>query len=110
MIVEFTLAGAPFMILNGGPTYKLTPAASISVLTKTQEETDQLWNALLAGGGREQRCGWLVDRYGVSWQIVPEALPRLLNSGDPLAAQRVVAAMMKMVKLDIAALEAAHVG
>lgn len=110
MIVEFTLAGAPFMILNGGPTYKLTPAASISILTKTQEETDRLWNALLAGGGREQRCGWLVDRYGVSWQIVPEALPRLMNSGDPVAAQRVIGAMMKMVKLDIAALEAAHDG
>lgn len=110
MIVEFTLAGAPFMILNGGPAFKLTPAASISVLTKTQEETDRLWNALIAGGGRESRCGWLEDRYGVSWQIVPEALPRLLNAADPAAVKRVAAAMMTMVKLDIAALEAAHQG
>ncbi|MFN3959640.1 MAG: VOC family protein [Parvularculaceae bacterium] len=85
MVVEFTLAGAPLMILNGGPHYNLTPAASISVLTKTQEETDRLWSALLSGGGRESRCGWLEDRFGVSWQIVPEALPRLMNSGDPAA-------------------------
>jgi predicted 3-demethylubiquinone-9 3-methyltransferase (glyoxalase superfamily) len=108
MIVEFTLAGAPFMIMNGGGAYKLSPAASISVLTTTQAETDRLWGALLADGGRASRCGWLEDRYGVSWQIVPEALPRLLNSDDPAAAKRVAAAMMTMVKLDIAALEAAH--
>ena len=74
LVVEFTLAGTPYMILNGGPQYPHTPTASISVPTRDQEETDRLWAALTADGGRESRCGWLVDRYGVSWQIVPEAL------------------------------------
>lgn len=110
MIVGFTLAGAPFMILNGGPMYKPTPAASISVLTKTQDETDRLWSALVADGGAESRCGWLVDRYGVSWQIVPEALPRYLNAGDPEAAARVRDAFMTMTKIDIGTLEAACSG
>ncbi len=110
LVVEFTLAGAPYMILNGGPHYTLTPAASISVLTKDQEETDRLWAALTADGGRESRCGWLVDRYGVSWQIVPEALARMLYAEDREAAGRAQAAMMEMRKLDIGALEAAFHG
>ena len=76
------------MILNGGPHYVLTPAASISVLTKDQEETDRLWTALTADGGRESRCGWLVDRFGVSWQIVPETLIRMINAEDREAAGR----------------------
>ena len=74
MVVEFTLHGAPMMILTGGPHYTLSPAASISVLTKDQNETDQLWSALIADGGEESRCGWLRDRWGVSWQIIPEAV------------------------------------
>ncbi|MFN7055931.1 VOC family protein [Hyphomonas sp.] len=110
MVVEFTLAGAPMMILTAGLHYKLTPAASISVLTKDQEETDRLWAALLDAGGQESMCGWLEDRYGLSWQIVPEALPRLMNSGDGPAAMRVRDAMMQMRKIDIAAIEAAYRG
>jgi predicted 3-demethylubiquinone-9 3-methyltransferase (glyoxalase superfamily) len=108
--VEFTLAGAPYQILNGGPHYKLSPAASISVLTDDQEETDRLWNALLADGGEESMCGWLSDRFGVSWQIVPERLPQLLSADDKAAAGRAREAMMKMQKIDIAALEAAFNG
>ncbi len=107
LVVEFTLAGAPYMALNGGPHYTLTPAASIAVRTQDQAETDRLWSALTADGGVESRCGWLVDRFGVSWQIVPEALIRFLNDDDREAAARVQAAMMGMRKLEVAALEAA---
>jgi len=107
MVVEYTLHGAPMMHLTAGPHYELSPAASISVLTKDQDETDRLWTALVSDGGQESMCGWLVDRFGVSWQIVPEALPRLLGSPDPAAAARARAAMMQMNKIDIAALEAA---
>lgn len=107
MIVEFTLAGAPMMILTGGPHYKLTPAASISVLTEDQDETDRLWDALTANGGEEGRCGWVVDRFGVSWQIVPKRLPDLLASDDPSVVGRVSETMMQMGKIDITALEAA---
>lgn len=91
------------MILTGGPHYKLSPAASISVLTKDQEETDHLWSSLIADGGAESRCGWLVDRFGVSWQIVPEVLPQLFGAEDRAAASRAQAAMMQMGKIDIAA-------
>ncbi len=108
LIVLFTLAGAPYQALNGGPHYTLTPAASIAVTTKDQEETDRLWTALVAGGGSEGHCGWLTDRFGLSWQIVPEALPRLLASPDRAAAERVQQAMLQMSKIDIAALEMAH--
>lgn len=108
LVVNFTLAGTPYQALNGGPAHPHTPAASISVLTADQAETDRLWTALLADGGVESRCGWLTDRYGLSWQIVPEVLPRLLGDPDRAAAGRVMEAMMGMVKIDIAALEAAH--
>jgi len=107
LVVEFSLAGAPYMTLNGGPHYQHTPAASISVLTEDQAETDRLWAALIADGGSESHCAWLTDRYGVSWQIVPEALPRLIGSKDNAAAMRARDAMLKMRKIDIAALEAA---
>ncbi len=110
LVVEFTLHGAPMMILTGGPHYKLSPAASISVLTKDQQETDHLWSSLIANGGAESRCGWLTDRWGVSWQIVPETLPRLLGASDREASGRAQAAMMAMTKIDIAALEAAFRG
>ena len=110
LVVEFTLAGAPYMVLNGGPYYKLNPAASISVLTKDQEETDQLWAALIADGGNPSQCGWLIDKFGLSWQIIPEALPRLVGSDDKAAAQRAHNAMMNMGKIDIAALESAFNG
>ena len=110
LVVEFTLAGAPYMVLNGGPYYKLNPAASISVLTKDQVETDQLWEALTADGGSPSQCGWLIDKFGLSWQIIPDALPRLMGSDDKAAAQRAHNAMMKMGKIDIAALESAFNG
>lgn len=110
LVVEFTLAGTPYLVLNGGPQFRHTEAASISVRTKDQAETDRLWAALTADGGEENRCGWLKDRFGLSWQIVPEAFPRLLSDPDRAAADRAMQAMMKMIKLDIAALEAAFRG
>ncbi len=110
MIVELTLAGTPYMFLSAGPRYKQSPAASIVVRTEDQQETDRLWNALVADGGEESMCGWLVDRFGVSWQIVPDALVRCMSADDREAAGRAQAAMMKMKKIDIAALEAAFNG
>lgn len=110
MITQFSLAGAPYLTLNGGPMYKPTAAASIFVSTKDQAETDQLWDALTADGGQEGRCGWLTDKYGLSWQIVPEALGRCLGSDDAQAAQRAQAAMMTMNKIEIEALEVAFAG
>ena len=107
LVVEFTIGGTPYMLLNGGPMFTHSEAASISVLTEDQEETDRLWNALTADGGSESQCGWLKDRYGVSWQIVPKILPALLGNPDHEAAGRVMQAMMRMKKIDIAALEAA---
>ena len=110
LVVELTLAGTPYMFLNGGPHYTLTPAASIAVTTADQAETDRLWEALLADGGEESMCAWLTDRFGVSWQIVPEVLPRLLAAEDREAAGRAMQAMLKMRKIDIADLEAAFRG
>lgn len=106
-VVEFTLAGAPMTIMNGGPGHPPSCAASISVLTESQCETDRLWTALTENGGKESRCGWLTDRWGVSWQIVPKCLPEMLGSPDRAAADRAFAAMMQMGKLDHAALETA---
>ena len=110
LMVEFTLAGTPYQALNGGPHYQLSEAVSISVRTQDQEETDRLWNALIAEGGAESQCGWCKDRFGLSWQIVPAALPRLLGSPDRTAAGRAMQAMLGMRKLDIAALESAFRG
>lgn len=107
LVVNFTLAGAPYQILNGGPHYKLSPAASISVTTEDQAETDRLWNALTENGGSESKCAWLVDRWGVSWQIVPKALLEMFKSTDREAAARAEQAMFKMKKIDIVVLEAA---
>ncbi len=106
-MVAFTLIGQKYWGLNGGPHCKLSPAASISVTVDTQAEVDRLWAALLSGGGVESRCGWLTDPFGLSWQIIPRALPRLLTADR---SGRVMQAMMGMVKLDIAALEAAARG
>lgn len=108
LVIEFTLAGAPFMILNGGPQFEHSMAASISVLTKDQAETDALWEKLTADGGEEKPCGWLIDKYGVSWQIIPEALAQMNQSSDADAAMRAREAMFKMKKIDIAALKAAY--
>lgn len=110
LIVEFTLCGAAYQALNGGPQYRLNEAASISVSTEDQDETDRLWNALIANGGSESRCGWLKDRFGLSWQIIPEALGRCMGSSDRAAAGRAMNAMLAMRKIDIATLEAAFKG
>lgn len=106
LVVEFTLDSAPFRALNGGPHYALTPAYSMAVDCETQAEVDDLWAKLL-DGGTPSRCGWLTDRYGLSWQIVPVLLLRLASDPDRAKAGRVMQAMMGMVKLDVAALQAA---
>jgi predicted 3-demethylubiquinone-9 3-methyltransferase (glyoxalase superfamily) len=110
VMVAFTLDGVPFQALNGGPQFKPTEAASIVVSTKDQEDTDRLWSALTANGGSEGRCAWLKDRFGVSWQIVPQILPKLLNSSDRQAADRALQAMLKMSKINIESLESAFNG
>jgi len=109
MTVSFTLEGLNFTALNGGPEYKFTPAISLYVDCKTQEEVDYLWDRLVEGG-RPDQCGWLVDRFGVSWQIVPSALIELLGDPDREKAGRVMQAMLKMVKIDIAELRRAYAG
>lgn len=108
LTISFHLAGRGFTALNGGTEVPFTHAHSIVVACQTQPEIDALWAGLL-DGGTPQQCGWLTDRYGLSWQIVPAILPELLTGGDAASA-RAMAAMMGMVKLDIAALEAAHRG
>jgi len=110
MIVSFELDGLPVTALNGGPVFKLSEAFSMSVDCADQAEVDRYWDALLDDGGHASQCGWLKDRYGLSWQIVPRALPRLLADPDRAKAQRVMAAMLKMIKLDVATLEAAAAG
>jgi predicted 3-demethylubiquinone-9 3-methyltransferase (glyoxalase superfamily) len=107
MAVNFELEGQRFSALNGGPHYQFTPAISFFVSCETQEEVDELWEKLLAGGEPNQ-CGWLRDKFGVSWQIVPSVLGRMLTDKDPAKSKRVMEAMLKMVKLDIAALERAY--
>ncbi|MCO5135331.1 MAG: VOC family protein [Phyllobacteriaceae bacterium] len=101
LVVDFVLAGVPYQILNGGPMFTQSEAASISVTVADQAEADRLWNALTADGGREGQCGWLKDRWGVSWQIVPQAVLDMLKNDDRLAAGRAMAAMMTMHRLDI---------
>lgn len=108
-LCRFELSGIHFHALNGGPEFKFTEAVSLYVDCKDQAEVDRYWEKLLEGGSPQQ-CGWLKDRYGLSWQIVPEALPRLLSDPDPEKAGRTMQAMMKMIKIDVAALEAAHRG
>jgi predicted 3-demethylubiquinone-9 3-methyltransferase (glyoxalase superfamily) len=104
----FHIDGREFMTLNGGPLFKFTEAVSLYVNCESQKEVDELWEKLTSGGGEGGRCGWLKDKYGLSWQIIPDALPRMLNDPDPRKAKRVFDAMMKMSKLDIAALKKAH--
>jgi len=108
MTIRFELDGVPFTALNGGPIYKLTEAFSLSVSCADQAEIDGLWETLTADGGEPGRCGWLKDRFGLSWQIVPANLGQLIGGSDPAKSQRAVQAMMQMGKLDIAALEAAR--
>lgn len=107
MTVNFSLDGQEFIALNGGPHYKLTPAISLFVNCETQEEVDDLWDKLSAGG-RKDRCGWLQDKYGLSWQIIPTALMRLMSDPDPKKSARVMQAMLQMDKIDIRKLQEAH--
>jgi predicted 3-demethylubiquinone-9 3-methyltransferase (glyoxalase superfamily) len=106
--VSFVLDGVAFEALNAGPQFPFTEAISFFTSVETQEEVDYYWNALLAGGGEESRCGWLKDRYGLSWQVVPGRLGELLGDSDPQKAGRVMAAMMTMSKIVIEDLEAAY--
>ncbi len=111
LVVEFTLAGQRFTALNGGPEYTFTPAVSFVVGCDTQDEVDHYWDKLSEGGAPEARqCGWLADRFGVSWQVVPRRLGEYLSDPDPEKAGRTMQAMLKMKKLDIEALRRAHDG
>lgn len=107
LVVEFMLHGTPFTIVNGGPHDALSPAVSISVLTEDQFETDQLWQKLLADGGEEGKCGWITNKFGASWQIVPRVVIELLNSDDSGLVQRVNKEMLSMSKIEFARLRAA---
>ncbi len=107
LVVEFRLAGVRFLALNGGPQFTFNEAISLSIDCQSQEEVDELW-AKLSAGGSPGRCGWLKDRYGVSWQVVPSVLPQLL--ADPTKAGRVMQTLMGMTKLDVQALQAAADG
>ena len=107
MTVEFELNGQPFIALNGGPQFKFTEAISFLVNCKTQGEIDALWSKLLQGG-QPQQCGWVKDKYGLSWQVVPTLLGEMLSDKDPEKSKRVMEAMLKMVKIDINELEDAY--
>lgn len=107
MIVTFQLEAQDFIALNGGPTFKFTPALSLYVDCETQEEVDQLWDKL-SNGGRKNRCGWLQDKYGLSWQIIPRALQQLMSDPDPKKSASVMKAMLQMDKIDIETLRRAH--
>lgn len=110
MSATFQLEGQDFLALNGGPHFHFTPAISLYVNCETQEEVDELWNKLTADGGASEQCGWLKDKYGLSWQIIPSALNRLLGDPDPKKSARVLQAMLTMKKISIADLEAAAKG
>ena len=107
MTVAFTLDGQEFIGLNGGPQFKFTEAVSFTVYCDTQKEVDRYWTKLTTGGGKEVQCGWVKDRFGLSWQIVPSILPKLATDKDPKKVERVMRAMLQMKKLDIAALKGA---
>jgi len=110
MTIEFEIEGQEFVALNGGPQFQFNEAVSFVVNCKTQAEVDYYWKKLTAGGGKEVQCGWLRDKFGVSWQIVPTELGRLMSTKDAEKSQRVMAAMLQMVKLDIRKLKAAAKG
>ena len=106
-VVDFTLLGQRFQAMSAGPHHEFNDAISLVVLCDDQTELDRYWNRLLEGGGRPQACGWLVDRFGLRWQIVPAVLEDMMTDSDPVRVKRVAEAMLKMVKLDIASLEEA---
>ena len=107
LTVQFILAGRAYLALNGGPAFRFNESVSFQVLTDDQDETDRLWDALIANGGRESECGWLKDRWGLSWQITPRRLMDLTTDPDPARARAAMAAMMTMRRIDIAALDRA---
>ena len=108
MTATFELAGQRFMALNGGPRFKFTEAISLMVNVETQAELDRLWDGLIAGGGAPSMCGWLKDRFGLSWQIIPNSLGAMMQDPDPARARRVMQALLAMSKLDIAELKRAY--
>ena len=108
MTMEFEMHGQRFVALNGGPKFKFTEAVSFVVKCESQEEIDRTWDKLVAGGGQPAQCGWLKDRYGLSWQVVPTVLSQLMTDPDPERAKRVMEAMLKMVKIEIRGLEDAY--
>ncbi len=107
LTVQFVLAGREYLALNGGPNFRFTEAVSFMVMTEDQAETDRLWDALTADGGCENACGWLKDRWGLSWQITPRRLMELTTDPDPARAKAAMQAMMEMIKIDVAALDRA---
>ena len=109
-VVQFTLFGQPVQAITAGPHHDFNDAFSFTVMCDTQAEIDRYWNAILENGGKPQACGWLIDRYGVRWQIVPARWEKMMAETDQARAKRVADAMLKMVKLDIAALERAYRG
>ncbi len=110
LVMDFELEGQQFHALNGGPMYKFTPAISFMVSCEDQKEVDRLWSKLTADGGKEIQCGWLEDRFGLSWQIVPTVFMEMIGDKDQAKVGRVMAAMMQMVKFDIKKLQAAYDG
>jgi predicted 3-demethylubiquinone-9 3-methyltransferase (glyoxalase superfamily) len=110
MTVEFELDGQRFVGINGGPDFTFSEAVSFQITCKDQDEVDYFWDRLTADGGKEGQCGWLTDRFGLAWQVVPEGMDEVFNDPDPAKAERSMAAMMKMKKLDIAELRAAAEG
>jgi predicted 3-demethylubiquinone-9 3-methyltransferase (glyoxalase superfamily) len=108
--VDFTLAGRQYQALNGGPQFPFTEAVSFMIHCKDQAEVDRLWDAIVDGGGQPVQCGWIKDRFGLSWQICPEEMLTMLDSGDRAAARRAFEAMMTMVKLDLPTLRRAYEG
>ncbi len=110
LTVDFTLVGQKFIGLNGGPDFRFTEAISFTIDCEDQAEVDRYWDALIEGGGSPSQCGWLKDRFGMSWQVVPRVLPELLGGSDPDGAARAMEAMLQMSKLDIAQLSAAYEG
>jgi len=110
LTIEFEIEGQKFTALNGGPQFKFNESVSFVVNCKTQEEVDYFWEKLTAGGGQESECGWLKDKFGLSWQVIPTVLIDMLNDKDPKKAGRVMKAMMQMQKIEINKLKAAYAG
>jgi predicted 3-demethylubiquinone-9 3-methyltransferase (glyoxalase superfamily) len=110
MVVEFEIDGQTFTALNGGPNFRFSEAISLQVHCETQAEVDFFWSKLTQDGGQEGPCGWLKDKYGLSWQVVPAAIPKMMTDPDRAKSARVMNAFMKMKKLDIATLERAYEG